>query len=288
MESLFPSGPFAIVCAGHSDFQELAKLVRQAELAETGASLSLSDASRLITTDVRFPSNAQVAAEKCYGWSICIDLFHGSNHAIATCIRNFVIKAGPSFHRIAAQYLDNPKLGMDLICRVMFDAQQEYFTWANAVATVDDVAAARAVRLPNFDPLTNKLDTYRVESLSTLPAQWVTLFGAPSGSSNPPGEGQSSVRNQSGTAAVVNANADSRLMRRFAQSDFQSISAMVEAGGDDASIPKLNDKDVCLVWALKGTCTRNCKRKSQHKPYGRSIVNGLHTLMDQCGVVASN
>ena len=77
-------------------------------------------------------------------------------------------------------------------------------------------------------------------------------------------------------------------MRRFAQSDFQSISAMVEAGGDGASIPKLNDKDVCLVWALKGTCTCNCNRKAQHKPYGRSIVSGIHTLMDQCGVAASN
>ena len=139
---------------------------------------------------------------------------------------------------------------MDLVCRVMFDAQQEYFTWANAVATVANVAAARAVPLPDFDPLTNKLDTYRVDSLSTLPSQWYTLFGAPLGTNNSPGEGQSAARNQSGTAAVVNANADSRLMRRFAQSDFQSISAMVEAGGDEVSIPKLNDKDVCLVWAL--------------------------------------
>ena len=76
---------------------------------------------------------------------------------------------------------------MDLICRVMFDAQQEYFTWANTVATMDDVVAARAVRLPDFGPLTNKLDTYRVDSLSTLPSQWYALFGAPTGTNNSPG-----------------------------------------------------------------------------------------------------
>jgi len=280
--------PFAVVCTGHDDHQALQSLVRQAELAEQGGAMSLQDARRLISTDVRFPTTPQVAAEKCYGWSILIDLFHGSNHAVATCVRNFVNRAGPSFHRVASLHLDNPKLGMDLVCRVLFDAQQEYFTWANAAALAPDVPSANAIGLPNFASLTNKLDTHRVESLSALPAIWYAKFGTPKGARSNANDGESPTRNQSGTAAVHNAHTDARLKRRFEQSNFSSITAMIEAGGDDVDIPKVENKPVCLVWALKGTCTRNCKRKDQHVRYERSVINGIHSLMDSCGVETSN
>ena len=159
--SLSPSGsgvefaahlsPFAVVCEGHAEYAAVQKMVKQAELAEAGSTMSLSDASRLITSDVRFPGAPQVAAEKLYGWSLLVDLFHGGIQAISVSVRNFVIGVGPALHRVHDQHLDNPAMGMDLVCRIMFEAQQEYFMWANAVATaLPGIVAAAAVPLPNF------------------------------------------------------------------------------------------------------------------------------------------
>ena len=126
--------PFAIVCEGHEEHDSMSRLVKQAELAEAGSNMTLEDANRLIATDVRFPTTPQIAADKLYGWSIIADLFHGGNQPICNSIRNFALGVGPALHRIHAQFLDDPRAGMDLVCRVLFDAQQEYFVWANAVA----------------------------------------------------------------------------------------------------------------------------------------------------------
>ena len=75
-------------------------------------------------------------------------------------------------------------------------------------------------------------------------------------------------------------------MRRFENSTFPSITALME--GHEVEIPKLGGKEICLVWALKGKCSRTCKRKGMHKIYPRSVVTQIHSLMDACGVVADN
>ena len=80
-------------------------MVKQAERAESGSTMSLDDANRLATTDVRFPSAPQIAAEKLYGWSILVDLFHGPNQAISTAGCTFVINGGPALHRVHDQHI---------------------------------------------------------------------------------------------------------------------------------------------------------------------------------------
>ena len=59
--------PFAVVCEGHAEHVTVLRMVKQAERAESGSTMSLDDANRLATTDVRFPSAPQIAAEKLYG-----------------------------------------------------------------------------------------------------------------------------------------------------------------------------------------------------------------------------
>jgi hypothetical protein len=61
---------------------------------------------------------------------------------------------------------------------------------------------------------------------------------------------------------VFNPHADRAVLKRFRESEFSNISNMME--GKDVTIPKHSNKDVCLVWALKGECSAGCKRKSQH------------------------
>jgi hypothetical protein len=50
------------------------------------------------------------------------------------------------------------------------------------------------------------------------------------------------------------------------------------------TVPKIAGKEICLAWALRGSCSSNCKRKDQHKQYSRDVVSKIHALMDTCGV----
>jgi hypothetical protein len=126
--------PFAVVCEGHSEMESVRRLVKQAELAEAGSNISLADAERLTSSDVRFPVDAQSGAEKLWGWSILVDLFHGITHEIAMSVRRFVSSVGPALHRVAAQHADTPAIGMDHVCRVLYEAQQDYFVYVSALA----------------------------------------------------------------------------------------------------------------------------------------------------------
>ena len=60
-----------------------------------------------------------------------VDVFHGSNQPIATSICHFVINVGPSLHRVTKQCGPTPTIGMDMVNRVLYEAQQDYFTWVN-------------------------------------------------------------------------------------------------------------------------------------------------------------
>ena len=82
--------------------------------------------------------------------------------------------------------------------------------------------------------------------------------------------------------STFNAHADRRLLQRFRDSEFTSISAMLE--GNDPEVPKHNEKPVCLTWALKGQCNGSCKRRENHVRYGRTTVQAIHQLLDQCNV----
>ena len=246
--------------------------------------MSLDDANCLVTTDVRFPSAPQIAAEKLYGWSILVNLFHGRNQAISTAVRAFVINVGPALHRVHDQHMENPAMGMDLVCRILFDAQQEYFTWVTTVALR---GSAFGVWVPDFSSLMNAVLTYRTSCLSPLPGSWYAMMESPpSDNRRVPEERVTSPRAQAGAAASFNANADSRLLRRFETSSFSSVTVMMD--GHEVQVPKIAGKDVCLVWALKGKYSRTCKRKAQHKSYPRDVIKDIHKLLDTCGVAGGN
>ena len=269
--------PFSVVCDGHAEQDVVRKLVKQAELAESGSHLSLADAHTLTATDVRFATEPQVAAEKLYGWSILVDLFHGGTHDIANSVRTFVIFVGPILHQIFARCADTPAKGMDLVNRVLFEAQQDYFAYCT------ERANGGAPAVPTFASIQSKVTTYRADSLSPLPSSWYALINAPErrrpGATNPaPGSSQE----HSGAAPAFNAYADRLLMSRFAESGHSNITAMTR--GHDVEFPKHGGKDVCLMWALKGECSSGCKRKANHVRYPRVVNDKIHQLMTTCGV----
>jgi hypothetical protein len=60
----------------------------------------MADANALTTCDVCYPSTPQQAAEKLYGWSILIDVFHGDKTAIANNVREAVLQLAPRMHAV--------------------------------------------------------------------------------------------------------------------------------------------------------------------------------------------
>ena len=165
--------PFAVVCEGQADVEDIRTKIKQATIAEAGTSVSLDDVQRISTSDICFPTDARSAEEKLYGFSIIVDLFHGVGHPVATSIRAMAIQIGPSFHRLVSQYADSPAKGMDLICRVLYDIQQDYFTY------VSQVASGACLPAPVFARLANLVHSFLVDSLSALPATWYNLVNAP-------------------------------------------------------------------------------------------------------------
>ena len=274
--------PFAVVCEGHPEMDTIKRATKQAELTESGTSVSLADAQAIIATDVRFPTDAQTAAEKLYGWSVVIDVFHGVAADIAIAVRTFVQNVGPALHRLAL-HAGSSAVGMDLVCRVLYEAQQDYFQYATGLANGEHP------NLPIFARITNLVVTYRAESLSPLPDAWYTMVSAPTSSRRAPPPASSNAparpstnRDRAGATPTFNTHADRRLLKRFRESSYNSISSLIQ--GRNVTIPKHRGEDICLTWALKGECGPTCRRAGNHVRYPQSVVTELGKLLTDCGV----
>ena len=266
--------PFAVVCQGHAEAAAVLTQRQKATLVESGGAVTLADADALTKTDLRFPTSARQAEEKLYGFSILVDIFHGVNHRISNAIRSYVRRVAPYMHTMANTTADNPAVTADLIGRVFFDLQQEYFGWL-AEARND---AGHIV--PSFQNQIKLITSYRASALPAMPTFWYGMFKEIQPSDEKKPTNTSPAR--AGSQSTVNSHADSGLLTRFKDSGFSSISAMTK--DKDITIPKVSGNDVCLAWALKGQCTTTCKRKAAHTRYNTSTVKKIHEIMDTCGV----
>jgi hypothetical protein len=275
--------PFSVVCEGHTEAMSVQNALKKAAAVESGATISLADVESLTTTDVRFPVTPQAAAEKLYGWSVLVDVFHGDTHLVAVAVREFVVAVGSALHNVYTN-AGAAEVGMDMVNRVLFEAQQEYFHYVNQCAR--ESTAARRPAAPTFLKIRTAVFTYRVSSLAMLPSHWYRLVspvvdtGRRSGSrSLADGSGTGSG---SGPVAAFNSHADVGLMKRFRDSEFSTVNAMIQ--GKNATVPKHNGKAVCMVWAFKGECSASCKRKDQHVKYSEATNRSLGQLLTKCGV----
>ena len=265
--------PFAMVCGHHAQANKVYDLIQSASFVEGGASLSLEDAQRITTYDDRFPSSPSQASDQLCAWSVVSDIFHGVNHDMAVSIRNFVMAIAPQFQTVFDLAGAGPG-GMDILGRIMFEAQQDYYHWCHKTAS------GEAVSVPDFSQILDKANSNRASSLSQMPIHWYHLM---SGHTKQPG---SSAQVKGPAVATFNANADSSLLKRFQDSGHATISALLAAGGEDVKTPKHGGKEVCLTWALKGKCSATCKRKNMHIDYGNATNKKIHELLDQCGVAS--
>ena len=258
---------------------EQKNLMHKAVIAESGASLSLQDAQDIISSDVRMPTNPNVAYEKLQGWSIYIDVFHGPTHPVAISVRRLVSTVGPNLYRVSQLAQDDTHGGMDYVWRIMYEAQQDYFSYVNARAN------NQAMTVPDFHTIISAVNTARVQKLCPLPQHWYNLVKTPETPTTTTSTGgPGSSRTRIAGAKRTNARANRGLMKRYAESGHSSISSMIH--GHNVDYPSYRDKPVCLSWALKGECNDACKRKFNHVPYPADTNKLIHELMDKCGVAS--
>ena len=81
---------------------------------------------------------------------------------------------------------------------------------------------------------------------------------------------------------VFNTHADRALLQCFQELGHRNVQALLE--GHKVEVPKHASKPVCLVWALKGECSNQCRRKGQHVRCARSTIQSIHRMLDKCGV----
>ena len=176
---------------------------------------------------------------------------------------------------------DTPRAGLDLVCRVLYEAQQEYFHWAQRVAA----AGPAGIVTPTFDAILDKVVTYRPNSLNQLPQPWYRMVDAPdrADASRAPDRESRTPRGEAGSATVVNSFVDRQLMQRFSSCGHSTINSLLGGRGADI-IPKYKNHAVCLTWALKGECTSGCRRRHQHVRYPRSVNQAIDAMLDTCGV----
>ena len=162
---------------------------------------------------------------------------------------------------------------MDLLTRVMFDMQQDYFTWLNAAASDSKHPA------PDFSRLRSLARTYRVDSLSKIPNSWQTMIARPK-AKTPQASGACSRLSGSKDDCF---KADPVHKKRFRQNGHTTISALLE-GHEGVEIPKHAGREACLTWALKGACHSECDRHASHVTYPRAVNQQITKLLDDCGV----
>ena len=113
-------------------------------------------------------------SEKLAGWSIFLDLFHGNTHEIAMAVQRADNEITPGLHQTYREYSGQSHQGtMDVICRIMFDMQQQYFLY---MQTLTRSGAATA---PTFTALIDLVNTFRATNLCTLPFPLVSHHGSP-------------------------------------------------------------------------------------------------------------
>ena len=71
-------------------------------------------------------------------------------------------------------------------------------------------------------------------------------------------------------------------MTRCREAGFSTITAMM--GDNKVGTPKHAGKEVCLSWALKGSCSATCKGKTSHVRCPRDTIKEIHKVLDACGI----
>jgi hypothetical protein len=132
-------------------------VTHKAAIIEAGTATSLSDATTsLLMTCASLPSLLWLAVKKLQGWSV-----------VAVC--NAVLEITPRLMRL----LDTNAMGMEQLCRVMFNMQQDFFSYLAKCSNPLMVNPPVSM----FNNIIRLVTTSCTASLATLPTGtcWLTV-----------------------------------------------------------------------------------------------------------------
>jgi hypothetical protein len=80
--------PFGIMCKGREGIHTSLQKVEQHIMLGEGVSISLADHNAVLSYEVLFPTWPFVMIEKLCGWSVLVDVFHGTHHHFFARVRS--------------------------------------------------------------------------------------------------------------------------------------------------------------------------------------------------------
>ena len=132
----------------HGPAADLRQLALEASLVEAGNSVSLEEAKRMAASNAHLPNDANEASQKLEAFSVAVDVFFGTNHRLSVAIRSAVGGMRGPLSRIRSSQAQTSAQEQDLACRVMFEIQQDVFSWIREVNSKSALAEANAVEAP--------------------------------------------------------------------------------------------------------------------------------------------
>jgi hypothetical protein len=280
---------FNVVCMGHPNERDARRRLDEANMVESGGSLSLQDARALSVTDARMPQMITHAVDKLYGDVIIKWAYFGPVHPLVVASRDAVLVLGPALHNLASYY-GSPAEAVNMVNRILFNYQQITFRWLRSRR---DTPRGTDVPVPNFTDLAIDVQSFLLSGIPDVPADWQRMIREENNRApaTPEDAGPSRLRGGGDTEStnVTNSLVDRGIKRRWEQAGFTLMADMTGAytgeGSAASATPKLSGgAAICLKWSCTGKCNSRCKRKAAHKKLGPQLIIELNEFMDSCGV----
>ena len=247
--------------------------------------MSYSDADLFLKSDTHFPADTTACAHRLATHSLLMDIMLGEHNTFAITYCH-CIQALQSHLQLSLHLRYGEEAYMIGLC-IMYWLMQQFLYY------LSQRKLGHAPTLPPFDMLLQHTQTKTLDGfLGHLLASWLEqVKPTDQKSSGPSGGANTSNRANIGKGTcITNTNWNASIKKCWEAANIMSLNKMLEAKDPNATapLPKLGDKEACLSWLIKGHCFDNCQHASTHKQAAAAVVTAVHTLLDACGVPASN
>jgi hypothetical protein len=294
--------PFSVICSGHPNTKDVLQLAEKQSVVESGASLTLQDASQFKTKDARFPRTYLQASDKLLAFVCLLRCYLGDVHPMYTAILREVTRVCPLILSLESVFHVHPRQGNLVAIRVLLYFQNVlsfYLRQARDTPTTDVLA------VPDLSKAYEALLTQSYDGLPRVPDVWMELIKT----QNPdlyvtqlpnrirgggPGDGDSSGGSTppaGDTNRVENKNPIPSLRKHWEAAKTAGVKLMTDlkprwTHAGEYEVPKDNGAEVCLNYHFRGVCKKGCKRAGTHKSYSPTgdMATKLHQHLEHCGV----
>ena len=164
--------PFSVTCGHHTAAAELRRQAQAVATAEAGSQLTVSEAKQLTSSQAKLPANPIEAGQKLQAFSIAVDVYFGVNHRLSVSLRSCTRTIFSSMVRIGQTFTE-PADAQRISCSILFDVQQDVFSWIRRTGSCRTLAEADAVPAPTFEKVMEAVRSQQYRGiLPNIPDAW--------------------------------------------------------------------------------------------------------------------